>query len=257
MTTFPKPLGAYDGVLVEPLRPHIGGGLLGLALDGAPTLDEQMHAKLPALFAHFGIPRADDLEPENDAPALYRLVLAMAQRHVDGFKLPKSPWPPKKPIDYAYYAKAEYWRVAEAAALTCDFDPTDTGGILDGTVTKRRDLMQRSVEAGKLPEKPTPRDFLNWCLARGESFPDQLKAAIEAVERLRNGVKGEGAITLKDRAVEAIEADISARTLTVQQLQTMREVDFNERYLDRGFGARQTLREARTELIKRYAPRSS
>jgi hypothetical protein len=244
MTEHFKFPGDYEGVLKEPLKPIVMS-LLGCGTGENPLdYETQRLAKIPALFEHFGISDGD----------LTKLVLALATKYVPGFRFP---WPEKKPIDYKHYAKAQHLRIAEAAALTCDYDPEDGYGHLTDVVTKRRDLMQRSFDAGKLPEKPTPRDVLNWCLQNDETFPPPLDAAIKAVERLRDGVKGTGAMTLKERAIEAIEADISAETLTIQQLQTMREVDFNKRYLDRGLGERSNLRDARAELKKKYAPRSS
>jgi hypothetical protein len=236
--------GDYEGVLKEPLKPIVMS-LLGCGTgENPPDYETQRLAKIPALFEHFRISDGD----------LTKLVLALATKYVPGFRFP---WPEKKPIDYKHYAKAEHWRVAEAAALTCDYDPEDGYGHLTDVVTKRRDLMQRSFDAGKLPEKPTPRAFLNWCRFYREQFPPALEAAVEAVERLRNGMSEEGGTTLRDRATAAIKADISAETLTVPQLLAMTENDLFDRYLNRGFGKRSTLKQALKAVQSEYAPRSS
>lgn len=188
MSAHPKFPGNYEGVLAETLKPIVGGGLLGPSYDEIERdLERQRRAKIPALFEHFGIaPDAEVDDLAKDFEAAMQLVLALATKHVAGFKEPPH-WsePLGTPIEYDYWAGLARWNAAEFAALSLDFNPNDAGPNFKNTsrflsqgYRDRSRQIGRAIDAGELDDSFTPKQAEAWADLNGINIPAPLRDAI-------------------------------------------------------------------------------
>lgn len=95
------------------------------------------------------------------------------------------------------WAVAPFWRLEEGAALWAGKEPTEvirksvTGyalSSLDVSVDALHvfDLSLRAAETDMLPEKPSPREFLDWSASIGHPFSDEWEAAVAEAEQRRS-----------------------------------------------------------------------
>jgi hypothetical protein len=114
-------------------------------------------------------------------------------------------------VDFEYWAKASFWTLEEAVALSFGKEPRGVRPLIGSAeygkpFARRRELLERAQAMGQLDVRTAPSHFLAWARRMRFEMPAALIAAVEAL-----GVQICDWKSLYDRQVEiARETEIRA-----------------------------------------------
>lgn len=136
--------------------------------------------------------------------------------------------------DYSYWSAVAYLTPEEAAALGFGFDPrvvqwNDLRGRdhpFVKTFADQARIIRRAQEAGELPKRIRPVEFIEWANAQGMDLPSDFASAVARHGRSPRDWRAEHAQLVKERDALAAEVDRlqdSQKTSSRPLLQSERE----------------------------------